>query len=54
LDIIIPHYNNVKGLRDTLNSVNYGVATITVIDDCSTKKDGYEKLKKDFPNVNFL
>lgn len=54
LDIIIPHYNNVAGLRDTLNSVNYGIATITVIDDCSTKKDGYEELKKDFPMVNFL
>ena len=54
LDIIIPYYNNVDGLRDTLNSVNYELATITVIDDCSTKRDGYEELKKDFPNVNFL
>ena len=54
LDIIIPYYNNVNGLRETLNSVNYNMATITVVDDCSTKRDGYEELKKDFPTVNFL
>lgn len=54
LDIIIPHYNNISGLRTTLNSVNYGVATITVVDDCSTKTNGFEELKKDFPTVNFL
>ena len=54
LDVIIPHYNNIEGLRNTLNSINYGVATITVIDDCSTKKDGWEELKKDFPNITFL
>ena len=54
LDIIIPYYNNISGLRDTLNSINYGAATITVIDDCSTKREGYEEIKKDFPNVNFL
>lgn len=54
LDIIIPYYNNIEGLRDTLNSINYGLATITVIDDCSTKRDGYEELQKEFPNVTFL
>ena len=54
LDIIIPYYNNVNGLRETLNSVNYNMATITVVDDCSTKREGYEELKKDFPTVNFL
>ena len=31
--------------------MDYGLATITVIDDCSTQKDGYEELKKDFPRV---
>ena len=54
LDIIIPHYNNVKGLRDTLSSIELSAAKVTVIDDCSTKKDGYDELKKDFPTVNFL
>jgi len=54
LDIIIPYYNNVNGLRETLNSINYNMATITVVDDCSTKREGYEELKKDFPTVNFL
>lgn len=54
LDIIIPHYNNIVGLRETLKSMDYGLATITVVDDCSTKLDGFEQLKKDFPRVNFL
>ena len=54
LDIIIPHYNNVVGLRETLKSMDYGLATITVVDDCSTKIEGFEQLKKDFPRVNFL
>lgn len=54
LDIIIPHYNNVKGLRDTLSSINHNLVTVTVVDDCSTKREGFEKLKEDFPSVNFL
>ena len=54
LDIIIPHYNNIKGLRDTLSSMDFSAAKVTVIDDCSTKVDGFEQLKKDFSMVNFL
>lgn len=54
LDIIIPHYNNVNGLRDTLNSIEISVAQVTVVDDCSTKREGFEQLKADFPTVNFL
>ena len=56
LDVIIPHYNNVKGLRDTLTSINHKLAQIqvTVVDDCSTAREGYEELKKDFPTVRFL
>ena len=54
LDIVIPHYNNVAGLRRTLESMDYGIATITVVDDCSTKLEGYAELQHDFPRVNFL
>ena len=56
LDIIIPHYNNIKGLKDTLNSIDFHITPIcvTVIDDCSTERDGFEDLKKDFPMVRFL
>ena len=54
LDIIIPHYNNVKGLQRTLDSIYIDEVNITVIDDCSTKIEGYEDLKKQFPKVNFL
>ena len=54
LDIIIPHYNDVQGLRATLNSMNYGLANIIVVDDCSTQREGYEELKQEFPLVTFL
>ena len=54
LDLIIPHYNNVDGLRYTLNSIDYNVVTVTVVDDCSTKRDGLEQLQQDFPQVTFL
>lgn len=54
LDIIIPHYNNVSGLRNTLLSCYDCGARITVIDDCSTKRDGYEELKEEFPDVQYL
>ena len=54
LDIIIPHYNNVKGLQRTLDSIYIDEVNITVVDDCSTKVEGYEDLKKKFPKVNFL
>lgn len=39
LDIIIPVYNNPKGLERTLKSINpeiYWDITVTIIDDCST------------------
>ena len=54
LDIIIPHYNNADGLRTTLASIDDKLATVTVVDDCSTKIDEYEKIKQEFPNVHFL
>ena len=54
LDIIIPHYNNINGLRNTLSSIDFSAAKVTVVDDCSTKTDGFEQLKKDFSMVNFL
>ena len=54
LDVIIPHYNNAEGLRKTLSSLDPEIATITVVDDCSTKKEEYEQVKKEFPKVNFV
>ena len=56
LDIIIPHYNNVKGLYDTLNSIDFRIPSIrvTVVDDCSTQREGFGELKKNFPAVQFL
>ena len=54
LNIIIPHYNNVEGLRQTIESVYGTRAIITVVDDCSTKLEGYEELQKEFPNVHYL
>ena len=45
LDIIIPYYNDLEGLYNTLNSMDYGLANIIVIDDCSTLREGYEELK---------
>ena len=32
----------------------WDIVTVTVVDDCSTKREGFEKLKEDFPSVNFL
>ena len=55
LDIIIPAYNNVKGLEETLTSVTFPQLdwiTISVIDDHSTVS--YDRLKQKFPNVKFL
>ena len=54
LDIIIPHYNNVIGLQKTLESIYIDQVNITVVDDYSTKIEGYEELKQKFPKVNFL
>lgn len=54
LDIIIPAYNNERGLIRTLKSVNwqYPYIQVTVVDDCSTTID-YDKVKALFPNVNY-
>lgn len=52
LDIIIPAYNDIEGLRRTLKSVTFPELNwihITVIDDCST--EDYTPIKAEFPNV---
>ena len=41
-------------MYDTLKSIDYNLATVTVVDDCSIKLEGFEKLKNDFPNVHFI
>ena len=54
LDIIIPAYNDIEGLRRTLKSVTFPELNwihITVIDDCST--EDYTPIKTEFPNVQF-
>ena len=53
LDIIIPHYNNVRGLRDTLESIDYDIVTVTVVDDCSTAREGLDELIREFPQVHY-
>lgn len=57
LDIIIPHYNNIEGLRTTLKSIYYpniilSRVHITVVDDCSSVD--LNPIKKEFPKVNFI
>ena len=55
LDIIIPAYNDIEGLKRTLKSITYpefNWITITVMDDCS--QDDYSKLKEEYPTVKFL
>lgn len=55
LDIIIPAYNDIEGLRRTLASVVYPEfsewITITVVDDNS--REDYFELTKEYPSVQF-
>lgn len=54
LDVIIPHYNNIEGLYQTLNSLDPSLVNIIVVDDCSPNKEEYEELKIKYPQVNFI
>ena len=55
LDIIIPTYKDVEGLRRTLKSVYYpqykDFLTITVIDDCSPEP--YDEVEAEYPDITF-
>jgi len=56
LDFIIPHYNNIEGLRRTIDSTyykNFPNLHIIVVDDCSTNCN-IEPLKKKYPGVTFV
>ena len=56
IDFIIPHYNNVDGLRNTINSTCYKSFPnlhVIVVDDCSTNCD-ITKLEKEYPGVRFI
>ena len=56
LDFIIPHYNNLDGLRNTINSTfykNFPNLHVIVVDDCSTKCD-ITTLKREYPGVQFV
>lgn len=56
LDIIIPSYNNVRGLEQTLRSVYYkeheNWINITVINDNSV--EDYTNIKKIYKNITFI
>ena len=55
LDIIIPAYNDIEGLRRTLNSIyfkEFDWITITVVDDAS--QVDYTEIKKEFSSVHFF
>ena len=54
VDIIIPTYQNEKGLIWTLASIDYNNPNfhVTVIDDCSKEK--WKKAEQLFPTVTFL
>ena len=49
IDLIIPVYNNRVGLHRTLQSVNFDVFDVTIIDDCSTETYNLNKF-----NVNYV
>lgn len=49
IDLIIPVYNNRVGLRRTLQSINFDVFKVTIIDDCSTETYNLDKF-----NVNYV
>ena len=56
LDFIIPHYNNINGLRDTIDSTFYKYFPnlhVIVVDDCSTNCD-ISILEKEYPKVKFI
>ena len=56
IDFIIPHYNNINGLRRTLDSTyykNFPHLHMIVVDDCSTNCD-ISILKKEYPGVQFI
>ena len=56
VDFIIPHYNNIDGLRNTINSTFYKSFPhlhVIVVDDCSTKCD-ITILEKEYPGVKFI
>ena len=56
LDIIIPSYNDKKGLIRTLNSIYYpemlNWITITIVDDCSNFD--YTDIIQQFPKINLI
>lgn len=56
MDFIIPHYNNIEGLRNTINSTFYRSFPnlhVIVVDDCSTNCD-IHILEKEYPQVRFI
>ena len=56
LDFIIPHYNNIEGLRRTIDSTYYKSFLhlhVIVVDDCSTNCD-ITTLEKEYPGVKFI
>ncbi len=56
IDIIIPAYNDIEGLRRTLKSVypasQFSFFTVTVVNDAST--EDYSEVEKEYPKVKFV
>jgi glycosyltransferase involved in cell wall biosynthesis len=51
--IIIPHYNNLKGLKKSLASISdIEPVDVLIIDDGSKIKPDEKELKKEFPQIN--
>ena len=38
IDLIIPYYKNKQGIIDTLNSINFDIFEVTVVDDASEEE----------------
>jgi len=50
--LLIPHYNNLKGLEKTLSSIsNEEPLDIIIVDDGSDKKPNLKALEKKFPSL---
>jgi len=58
LDIIIPSYNDEKGLIRTLKSIYYPELldwlNIIIIDDASTEQINYNKILYEFSGISYI
>ncbi len=51
--VLIPHFNDIEGLKKSLASIsNLEPVDVLIVDDGSKEKPDEELLKKEFPNLN--